>query len=172
MESLDFMEQALVVSRDCLLEGVEHLQSRLEVEQVLLAPVPSKMFGDLLRGFTATRVAQRRQTSGISIAGHDGADDRHARLAGDITDGVMDLHVHLIQRLLHPLHAASPLLHEVRLLALERSQANDGVAGPERTPEQTVAVQSLQPLAVLNVRLSARNVVHLPSVHEHGLDTA
>ena len=41
-----------------------------------------------------------------------GLDDVHAGLAGDVPDHVLQLHVHLGQRLLHVLHVLGSILHQ------------------------------------------------------------
>jgi len=85
----------------------------------------------------------------------------------------VDLDVHLVERLLHPLDAAAALDHQVRDLPLQGTQLGDGLGRPERALKQPVAVELLQPLTILAVGLgAARDVVQLARVDEHGLDAA
>ena len=48
-------------------------------------------------------VAQLRQLSRVLLAAHDGLDAVRSGLARDVADDVVELHVHLGQRLLHML---------------------------------------------------------------------
>ncbi len=41
---------------------------------------------------------------GIALAGDDGSDDLHSGRAGDVGDDVMELNIHLHERLLHVLN--------------------------------------------------------------------
>src|SRR5216684_6076159 len=92
----------------------------------------------------------------VTLASHDGAYDRHAGRPGELGDGAVNLDVHLVQRLLHPLHAANPLLDQVGQLPVNGSEAADCLTGTERGTQQTTAVQKLDPLAVMEVGLSAQ----------------
>jgi hypothetical protein len=48
-------------------------------------------------------IAQARQHLGVMLAGEDCADGRQTRRAGDVSDHVVELKIHLCQRLLHVL---------------------------------------------------------------------
>jgi hypothetical protein len=48
-------------------------------------------------------IAQARQHLGGTLAGEDRADDPQTSRAGDIGDDVVELNIHLCQRLLHVL---------------------------------------------------------------------
>ena len=82
----------------------------------------------------------------------------------------MHLYVHLIEGLLHPLNAASPLVDEIRHLAPHGAHPRDGLVRPEGPAKKATAVQQLQPLAILVVALPSRDAPQLASVDEHDLD--
>src|SRR5216684_1193636 len=82
----------------------------------------------------------------------------------------MDLDVHLVEGLLHPLDATGPLLDQVGHLSLDGSQGDDRIAWPERTTKQTAAVEQLKPLAIPIVSLAPGHVVQLPSVDQNRFD--
>jgi hypothetical protein len=52
-----------------------------------------------------------RQLLGVAFAGHDGFDDGQAGLAAQVTDDVVQLHVHLGQGLLHAQDLLGGRLH-------------------------------------------------------------
>ena len=76
------------------------------------------LFGEFGLGCPAPPVAQGREPNRVPLSGDNGAHDRHAGAAGQIRDRAMDLNVHLIQRLLHPLDEARPFAHQIRQLSL------------------------------------------------------
>ena len=84
----------------------------------------------------------------------------------------MHLHVHLVQCLLHPLHAARALARQVAQLPVQGPQPRDRFARPERPAQQPATVQQLQPLAVDHVRLAPRHVAQLPRVRQQHLQAA
>ncbi len=114
-------------------------------------------------------VAVLGQCVRIAFSGHDGADDRLAGQAHDVGEHLGELNVHLHQRLLHPLYPTG-LLGEQHL-ALTGHRAHDTHVtfwAPSGTQESQ-AHQLLQPLAILYVALTARNVLHLTRVHQPNL---
>jgi hypothetical protein len=73
---------------------------------VLLPVIADQCLTDrLLRGLD-TLVAQRCKGGWVALASQDGPDDAHAGRAGDVGHDVVQLQVHLHQRLLHVLEAA------------------------------------------------------------------
>jgi hypothetical protein len=94
------------VCGDLFLEHVVDAQRRGEVEQVVLPPVTGEVLCDLVGGLATATIAMHRESGRIPFASDDGANDGHAGLPGEVGDGSVNLHVHLVQRLLHPLHAA------------------------------------------------------------------
>src|SRR2546426_620515 len=99
---------------------------------MLVAPGAGEIAGDLVGRLLTARVTVPGQTGRIAFAPDDGANNRHPGRPREVGDGPMHLHVHLIQRLLHPLDTPRALGHEIGQLALERSQPGDGLARAER----------------------------------------
>src|SRR6266581_8383440 len=161
-----------LVGGDRLLQRIVEAKSCSEIEQVLLAPRAGEVLRDLLDGLTAAAVAMRGQTCWVALARNDRSDDRHPGGAGEIGDGTMHLHVHLVERFLHPLDATTAFGNEVGHLPLQSSQAGDRLGGSERTTEQAAAVEQLDPLAVADVGLASRDVVELSGVDENDLDAS
>ena len=76
------------------------------------------------RGLAAL-VAQGGQHGRVSLAGHDGADDAQAGRAGDVGDDVVQLQVHLRQRLLHVLDVRRGVVQQALALAQVGAQRGD-----------------------------------------------
>jgi hypothetical protein len=83
---------------------------------VVLAPVTCEVLRDLVGGLAATTVAMDGEAWGFALTGDDCSDDGHPGLAGRISHRAVDLDVHLVEGLLHPLHAAGAFRDEVRHL--------------------------------------------------------
>jgi len=145
-------------------------QAQTQIEQMLRVPGPRQVRRHLRRRLLAAPVAQLRQALRIALARHDGAHDGHPGLAGHVGDRVVHLHVHLIERLLHPLHDARPVGHQIGALAGHRAQLTDRRGRAKRAAQQPATVQLLQPLAVAHVALARRHPVQLPHVDQHHLD--
>ena len=75
-----------------LIEPVQ-FQGLGQLEDVFLPPVPPQGPGDRRLVGLDPGVAQLRQLPGVPFTIHDGCDDVHARLAGDVADDVVELHV-------------------------------------------------------------------------------
>jgi hypothetical protein len=99
----------------------------------------------------------------IALAGHDGAQDLLARLADDVGNDVGQLHVHLRERLLHVLYVSRLTLEQHAPLAPQGTQHAHLFPGTERSAEQPVGHELLQPLAVgqgVEVDCDARELAH------------
>src|SRR6266576_1073149 len=83
---------------------------------------------------------------------------------------MMKVQVHLLQRLLHVLNLRCSGRNQVKAMALETTQPADHVLGPERSTQQPKTVQSLDPLAVLDVSLTSRDVAQMPSIDQKHFD--
>lgn len=67
--------------------------------------------GNLRLTVVAADVAQPRHALRLSLPGHDGPEDRQARLARNITADWRQLDVHLLQGFLHRLNMPGPMLY-------------------------------------------------------------
>lgn len=66
-------------------------------------------------------VAQGRQFGGVSLARENGIEDREAGHSREVADHVMQLQIHLIQRLLHALDVGGGGLNETLAMAEQRT---------------------------------------------------
>ena len=77
-------------------------------------------------------VSELRQLAWVPFTSHDGYDDLHTGLPGDVADNVLELDVHLRQRLVHVLDMMSCILHKHRPLTQVTPQAPYLRVGSER----------------------------------------
>ena len=67
-------------------------------------------------------ITQRGECRRVSFAGEDGVDDRESGQAGDIADHMVQLQIHLVQRLLHALDMGRGGLDQALTMAEQRAQ--------------------------------------------------
>jgi hypothetical protein len=83
---------------------------------------------------------------------------------------MMQMHVHLLQRFLHLLHLLAAVLRQILPVAHQTTHGANVLRGTKRPLQQPVAVQLLQPLAVLHVSFAARHLAQMPRVDQNHLD--
>ena len=106
------------------------------------------------------------------IAGHDRANNAHARNTSNVSDDVMKLDVHLHQRLLHMLNVGRRVFDQPLAMAQVRAQSHDTVARPKAPAHQPILVELLQPLGVVDVGLAAGHVLDVARVHQQHVKPA
>jgi hypothetical protein len=101
---------------------------------------------------------------------HDGSDDAHPGEPRNVRDHVVQLHVHLHERLLHELNVRGGIVDQPLAMAQVRAQTHDAVAGSEAPAQQPVLVDLLQPLRIVHIRLPAGDVLDVARVDQQHLE--
>jgi hypothetical protein len=143
-----------------------------QFKQDVFLPIPAQalhQFG--FAGFNPP-VAQGRQTRRIALPVQDGAYDRLPGNPAEVADGIVQLDVHLGQRLLHLLHRAPRLLDLLIPQAPHGAHAADFFPRQKATAQQTIGVQLQQPLALLYVTLASRQILRPPRIDQVDVETA
>jgi len=99
-----------VAGRRLFLVSVVQSECLLQREQVLGAVGTGERLLDRLNTRVAAVIALTRQHLGATLAAEYCADDPQTSCAGDVGDDVVELKVHLCQRLLHVLDMGSRIL--------------------------------------------------------------
>ena len=84
--------------------------------------------------------------------------------AGDVRHDVVELQVHLRQRLLHVLDVRGSVIQQALALAQIGPHDRNFALRPEAGPEQSILMQTLQPLGVADVGLAAWHVLGIAGV--------
>ena len=103
-----------------------------ERKQMFLAPAALQRLDDVLFARTDAPVAQLRQGEWIAFPRQNGSNDLQSRLPDDAGDHVIELHVHLHQRLLHVLDMLRLISHQHIPLPRHRTQHADLVLRSKR----------------------------------------
>ena len=156
-----------IARRPLLVIHVEPRQVLLQHEDVLGAVMAGERRDDSrLRGLTPG-VPMLREGVGVGLARHAVADNALPGPPRDIAEHDGERPVHLAQRLLHALDVRGGALHQGLAVAQIGAPRGDGGGRPDAAPQQAHAVQLLQPLAVQDIALAGRDVLHVPRVDEH-----
>jgi len=147
----DRFEANIAVGNLGLIDVVQ-LQGLGQGEHVLLAVVAGQRGAERLQRRVAAWIAIGSQNAGIAFPGDHGADNAHARGPRDIGHDVMELQVHLRQRLLHVLNVGRGVVQQPFPLAQIGSQDRDLALRLETAAQQAVGVQSLEPLGIADLR--------------------
>ncbi len=170
MQTLQHSLDACVALRDLGLIEIIQLHSLREGKDVLLPVVADQRLPDRLHRGMAARVAQCRQRCRIPLSSNNRANDGHARHAGDIRDHVMELQVHLRQRLLHVLDVRVGIVQQALTQPEIGPERRDVAFRPETGPQQAIGMQPLQPLCVADVGLAAGDMLGVAGIDEHHID--
>jgi hypothetical protein len=99
------------------------------------------------------------------------AEDRQPSRPSNVADHVLQLDVHLCQRFLHVLDVLGRVGQEHRALSEVAAQHTDLVGRPERTREEAEGVETLDPLAIMDVACGAAlDLLYLLRIDEEDLE--
>jgi hypothetical protein len=111
-------------------------------------------------------ISQGRQFLTLPLPRQDGFNDAQTTDPGDVAQHLVQLHIHLLERLLHVLTLNAARAHQLIAVAQIRAQHAHRIDRAKRGVEQTVTVQTLQPLAVQHITLSPRHILDLSGVDQ------
>src|SRR5262249_54311727 len=97
------------------------------------------------------------------------SNNTQARYSGDVRNDMVKLYVHLHESLLHVLYMRDRILDHPLSMTQVRSQLSDAGARSKASSKQTVLVELLQPLRVVDVALSPTYVPHMSCAHKNDI---
>src|SRR6266496_5931461 len=107
---------------------------------MFLSPRAPEVFGDLGGRFLAGGVPMLSKLKRFTFPVYDRANNGHPSCAGKVTDSAVDLHIHLIQGLLHPLNSLAAFCDQVAALSSKSPQTSDRLVWAKRAPKQAMTV--------------------------------
>ncbi len=170
LESAEVAFNLLVTLRDELLVMFPGVQRLLQDEEVFSAPVALQAAGDgVAAGFDAM-VFQGGKLLRVAFAGENGFEDEQAGDAGQVADDVLNLEVHLRERLVQMADMVGGVTDERVAMAQERTHRADRFGRAEAGTQQADGVEILQPLAIGDVGLFAGNIFGVAGVDQADFD--
>jgi hypothetical protein len=149
--------------------AVSH-QGLAKGEEMFVTVVSHQRFHDgLLRGSDAP-VSEISQLLRITLTRQNGVEDGQTGGPGDVADHVMNLKVHLVQRLLHVLQMNRGHLDQAVAMTPQTAEGTDLLIGAKRASEEPHRVQVLQPLTIRHVALSTRHVFYVSGIDQASFD--
>jgi hypothetical protein len=100
-------------------------------------------------------MTELRQCDGIALAREDGIENSLATGSGDVAEHMMELQVHLPERLLHVQDVLGCRLQQAATVPPQGANGADRIGWPEACPQQSHRVQILDPLAVGYIALAS-----------------
>ena len=108
--------------------------------------------------------------SRIALAGQNGPDDPQPGDPGHVADHAVQLQIHLDQGFLNVLDVSAGVLDQPGAVAPVGAQDADLVGRAEGGGQEAVAVELLQPLAILDVGFAAGQVLDVAGVDQADLE--
>src|SRR5271165_455092 len=106
------------------------------------------------RAFHPT-MTEGRQFDGIALAREDGIEYGLATGSSDVAEHMVELQVHLAERLLHVQNVLGCHLQQAAGVPPQGTKGTDRLGRPETCPQQSYRMQILDPLAVGYVTLAS-----------------
>lgn len=138
-------------------------------EDVLGAVLTGQRLDQVLARALETCFRMGGQLGGVGFALGDGPENRQATHAGDIAHGMVQVEVHLIERLLHAADVIRRQADEGRPLTPAGAQALQVERQAEGGLQQPERMELAQPLAIQHIGFAAGYVLGRTGIHhDHG----
>ena len=157
---------------DRLVDGIDMAQMQAQQEAVMPGHPPPQGFAQHLRWCLDAPVRQRRQHRRIALALHQRLDHPPPAHAHDVADHRVELDVGVLQGLLQAQRMAGPLAHQLLARSQQAAQFLRRLVRHEARPDQAMGFQIAQPVAVADVALAPRHVLHVRCIRQHQLALA
>ena len=161
----------LVTGGDLRRVGVIDPQGARHRHDLLRQPLSQKGSRYLLGRRLHPNVAQRCQLLRAPLSVHNCSGDRHPAHPRDVREHVLKRHVHLRIGLLYQLDLVALVPHQIVPCPHQRPDRHDLPFRSEGASQQSERVKLLDPLAVQDIRLSPRHVLHMPRIHQCYLES-
>src|SRR5271166_2958316 len=121
------------------------------------------------RAFHPT-MTEVRQFDGVALPREDGIENGLATGSGDVAEHMVELQVHLAERLLHVQNVLGGHLQQAATVPPQGTNSTDRLGWPKACPQQSYRVQILDPLAVGYVALASRHTLQIVGVDQIDLE--
>lgn len=162
-DTLDF----LIAVGHLLLGKIVELQRLCQRADMFGPVIPRQRFGTGSLPGLNTLVTRRRQGPRVALASHNRADHAHPRHACHLTHHVVQVEMHLVERLWHMLHMLHRHLEQTGTMAHQTPELTEGRRRTKRRGSQPITMQPLQPSTIAASRFRAsRDSLDVTSLDE------
>ena len=119
----------------------------------------------------APGVAELSEDEGVTFTVENGANDEHAGLTSDVSEDGGEFDVHQLESLLDMLDMSGAIFDENVPLADEGPEGADLWGGDERAAQEAIGVELLDPLAIEDIGLLARDILNVAGIDDENLKT-
>ena len=160
----------LITGRDVLMRTIIQREGLGEREDLFRPVISLQRFGHGVRTGCDARVPILRSGMRVALSSDDRAENAHPRHACHITHHVVQVEMHLIQRLLHVLNMLDRHLEEILPMAEETAEPANVLRRAKRGGQQPIAMQLLQPPTIAAIRFGAsRDILDVAGIDESDL---
>ena len=156
----------LIAGIDLLLVMEPGVVGLAEGEEMFGEPVAVEAAGDDIFGSFDAWILERGQGERIALPGEDGLEDGLAGDAGEIADDVVELNIHLGERLLEEADLIGGTTEEPVAMTEDRADGTNGFGRAKAGAQETDGMEILEPLAILDVRFTAGQIFAMPGVDQ------
>ncbi len=133
------------------------------------APVAAQTLLDRLHARLDPRVPVPGEHLRVALPGQNGPHDGQAGRAAQVAEHVMQLHVHLVEGVVHLPDLVGRLRHQGLAKTGQAAHRANRLGRAKTRPQQAHPVQILQPLAVEHIAFAAGHVPDVPGIDQHHL---
>ena len=162
-DALDF----LIAGRDVLLGKVRECEGWGEREDMFGAVIPLQRFGNGVGTGLNTIVPILGEGPRVALPSDKGADNTHACHPGNITHDMVQVEMHLIQRLLPMLYMLHGHPDQIVPMAEQTAELANVLRRPKRRGQQAIRMQLLEPSTIEAIRFRApRHIFDMARIDE------
>jgi len=160
----------LIAGRDVLMCKIIQREGLGEREDMFRPVIPLQRFGNGVRTGCDAIVAILRSGTRVARSRDDRAENAHPRHACHITNNVVQVQIHLIQRLLHVLNMFDRHPDQIVSMAEETAELADVLRRTKRRRQQPIRMQLLEPSTIEAIRFrTPRDIFDVAGIDESDL---
>jgi hypothetical protein len=160
----------LIAGIDLLLVMEPGVVGLAEGEEMFGEPVAVEAASDDIFGSFDAWILEGGQGEGMALAGENGLKDSLAGNAGEIADDVVELNIHLGERLVEEADLIGGTTEEPIAMAEDGADGTNDFGRAKAGAEKTDGMEILEPLAILDVRFTAGQIFAMAGVDQTDLD--
>jgi len=161
----------LIAGGDLLLVMEPGVVGLAEGEEMFGEPVAVEAARDDISGSFDAWILEGGQCERIALTGEDGLKDGLAGDAGEIADDMVELNIHLGERLVEKADLIGGTTKEAVAMAQDGADGTNGFGRAKAAAQEADGMEILEPLAILDVGFAAGQIFAVPGVDQKDFQT-